>query len=199
MSRTSSSKLFFARHGRRAERACPRHRRRRVLHSYSERRRRRRCRRRRRRCCGCCCHERPDHAHAALRRDSRHGAVNGVSSRGARCEQARFAARGGGDSSSSRAEDSVGPTHYLHYASNWIGAAAGAGLKHSLSSLQDVSNWIGVAAGAGPILIAPRHTNPYPSQELLLDPGAGASLCFDYINNGSCTRLRTGGACKCRE
>ena len=147
--------------------------------------------------------------------------MNGVSSRRSRCEQARVAARGGGDSSSSRAEDSVGPTHYLHYVSNWIGVAAGAGPKHSLSSLQDVSNWIGAAAIAGPILISPRHTNhilhrscfstrapaslcfdhtnnlTFTDSELVMS-NTGASLCFDYINNGSCTRLRTGGACKCR-
>ena len=32
----------------------------------------------------------------------------------------------------------------------------------------------------------------------LPDPGPSASLCFDYINNGSCSRLRAGQMCKYR-
>jgi len=54
------------------------------------------------------------------------------------------------------------------------------------------------AAAAAATSVQITLASPPGAEELLLDPGAGASLCFDYINNGSCTRLRTGGACKYR-
>ncbi len=40
--------------------------------------------------------------------------------------------------------------------------------------------------------------SPPGAEEMLADPGLGTQLCFDYINNGSCTRMRTGLGCRYR-
>ncbi len=51
----------------------------------------------------------------------------------------------------------------------------------------------GAAPGAPPV--APGEVDPATG---LVDPGPGVQLCFDYVNNGSCARLRSGQGCKYR-
>jgi hypothetical protein len=53
--------------------------------------------------------------------------------------------------------------------------------------------------GGGPgVPNAPQALLPGMTEADLPDPGPAASLCFDYVNNGSCSRLRSGQTCKYR-
>jgi hypothetical protein len=55
-----------------------------------------------------------------------------------------------------------------------------------------------VPAATAALAAAALPSGVAPTEGDLVDPGPGVQLCFDYINNGSCTRLRTGQGCKYR-
>ena len=57
---------------------------------------------------------------------------------------------------------------------------------------------VGAAAAAPPVPPPLQSLLPGQTEEDLPDPGPTASLCFDYINNMQCTRLRMGQTCKYR-
>lgn len=54
------------------------------------------------------------------------------------------------------------------------------------------------AGNAAAIAVMTNTSSPATGADVPLDPGPGASLCFDYINNGSCSRLSSGQTCKYR-
>ena len=73
-----------------------------------------------------------------------------------------------------------------------------AGREPKVSAAEAAAAAVAAATGGMPPKLPSASLLPGQSEGELPDPGPSVNLCFDFINNGSCMRLRTGQTCKYR-